>query len=48
MAEKNLELHGDDYQAMTPFWRLVEPKSDLAKKLSCGREVIQNLQESES
>jgi len=43
MAEKNLELHGDDYQAMTPFWRLVEPKSDLAKKLSCGREVIQNL-----
>jgi hypothetical protein len=48
MAEKNLELHGDDYQAMTPFWRLVEPKSDLAKKLSCGREVIQNLRESES
>ena len=48
MAEKNLELHGDDYQAMTPFWRLVEPKSDLAKKLSCGREVIQRLRESES
>jgi len=48
MAEKNLELHGDDYQAMTPFWRLVEPKSDLAKKLSCGREVIQRLREIKS
>ena len=32
MAEKNLELHADDYQAMTLFWRLVEPKSELAKK----------------
>ena len=48
MAEKNLELHGDDYEAMTPFWRLVEPKSDLAKKLSCGKEVIQRLRDSES
>jgi len=31
MAEKNLELHSDNYEAMTPFWRLVDPKSDLAK-----------------
>ena len=47
MAEKNLELHGENYQSMTPFWRLVDPKSDLAKKLSCGKEVIQKLRESE-
>ena len=47
MAEKNLELHGDNYQNMTPFWRLVDPMSDLAKKLSCGKEVIQKLRESE-
>jgi len=48
MAEKNLELHGDDFEAMTPFWRLVDPRSDLAKKLSCGKAVIQRLRDSES
>jgi hypothetical protein len=48
MAEKNLEIHGENYQSMTPFWRLVDPKSDLAKKLSCGKEVIQKLRETES
>ena len=48
MAGKNLELHGENYQSMTPFWRLVDPKSDLAKKLSCGKEVIQRLRASES
>jgi hypothetical protein len=47
MVEKNLELYGENYQAMTPFWRLVDPKSDLAEKLSCGKEVIQRLRESE-
>ena len=47
MAEKNLELHADHYEAMTPFWRLVDPKSDLAKKLSCGKAVIQKLSDSE-
>lgn len=47
MAEKNLELHSDNYEAMTPFWRLVDPKSDLAKKLSCGKGVIQKLREDE-
>ena len=47
MAEKNLELHADHYEAMTPFWRLVDPKSDLAKKLSCGKAVIQKLREDE-
>ena len=48
MAEKNLELHGENYQNMTPFWRLVDPKSDLAKKLTCGKEVIQRLRETEN
>ena len=48
MAEKNLEQHGKNFQSMTPFWRLVDPKSDLAKKLSCGEEVIQRLRETEN
>ena len=47
MVEKNLELHGDNYEAMIPFWRVVDPKSDLAKKLSCGKAVIQKLREGE-
>ena len=47
MAEKNLEVHGENYETMTPFWRLVEPKSDLVKKLSCGKRVIQKLREDE-
>ena len=47
MVEKNLELNGDNFKAMTPFWRLVDPKSDLAKKLSCGKAVIQKLREGE-
>lgn len=25
---------------MTPFWRVIDPKSPLAKKLSCGPEFI--------
>ena len=48
MAEKNLELHGENYQNMTPFWRLVDTKSDLAKKLTYGKEVIQRLRETEN
>lgn len=27
---------------VTPFWRVVEPSSPLAKKLSCGPEFIAN------
>lgn len=38
---------GDEPANVTPFWRIVEPKSPLAKKLSCGPEAIRALREAE-
>lgn len=32
---------------ITPFWRLIDPDSDLAKKLSCGADFIRMMRESE-
>ncbi len=32
---------------VTPFWRLVDPDSDMAKKLSCGVDFIRMMRESE-
>jgi hypothetical protein len=31
---------GKSPDAITPFWRLVAPKTPLAKKLSCGQEFL--------
>jgi hypothetical protein len=31
---------GKDLDAITPFWRVVDPKSPLAKKLSCGPDFV--------
>lgn len=31
---------GVPVEAITPFWRIVDPQSPLAKKLSCGPEFI--------
>jgi hypothetical protein len=31
---------GKDESQITPFWRLVDPKSPLAKKLSCGVDYL--------
>ena len=28
---------------ITPFWRVVNPRSDLAKKLACGPTFIQEM-----
>jgi hypothetical protein len=41
-AELALEHHaaGQPLEAITPFWRIIEPNSPLAKKLSCGPEFI--------
>jgi mRNA-degrading endonuclease toxin of MazEF toxin-antitoxin module len=33
--------------AVPPFWRVIDPKSDLAKKLSIGPEGIERLQGAE-
>lgn len=33
---------------ITPFWRVVDPKSDLAKKLRCGPDWIAHQREMEA
>ncbi len=38
-ALEQLAQHGD-LQRITPFWRVVDPGSKLAKKLSCGTDFI--------
>jgi hypothetical protein len=40
-------LQGKDLSEITPFWRVVEPDSDLAKKLECGTEFIRLARDSE-
>lgn len=41
-AEAALEqaAAGEPVEQITPFWRVVEPESPLAKKLSCGAAFI--------
>jgi hypothetical protein len=33
--------NGKHLGSITPFWRVIDPKSPLAKKLSCGTEFLQ-------
>lgn len=42
VAEEALEAHaaGVPDEAITPFWRLVDPDSRLAGKISCGSDFI--------
>ena len=40
MAETQLELYGTNTAEMAPFWRVIDLKSPLAKKLSCGVEFL--------
>jgi hypothetical protein len=42
MAARNLKP-----SQITPFWRVIEPASPLAKKLSCGPDFIVQMRESE-
>ena len=39
---------GADLNAITPFWRMVNPSSKLAGKLACGIDFIAKRQEQES
>lgn len=39
---------GADPKDVTPFWRIVEPESKLAKKLRCGTEYIARMRQFES
>lgn len=38
---------GKDIESITPFWRVVDPKSSLAKKLTFGRELLMEMREKE-
>ena len=38
---------GKGIEEVTPFWRIVNPKSKLANKLECGAEFINNQRENE-
>jgi len=38
---------GKSLDEVTPFWRIVDPNSKLAKKLECGIDFIQNQREQE-
>lgn len=41
VAEFNYEkLHRNEKKSICPFWRIIDPKSKLAKKLSFGEEII--------
>ena len=38
---------GKDPGEVTPFWRVIEPDSSIAKKLTCGSEFIEAMREQE-
>lgn len=46
-AEYERYLAGASLSELTPFWRAIEKKSNLAKKLSFGYDFVQNLREKE-
>ena len=48
IAERSLELMAEGKEAIAPFWKVIDPKSSLAKKLSCGPELIESLRENKS
>jgi hypothetical protein len=43
IAERSLELMAEGKEPVAPFWKVIDPKSSLAKKLSCGPELIEKL-----
>jgi len=38
---------GRPAEKITPFWRLIDPKSPIAKKLSCGSAYIEKMRKAE-
>ncbi len=46
IAERSLELMADDRPPLAPFWKVIDPASPLAKKLSCGPELVGSLRTS--
>ena len=49
VAEAAYEEHlaGKPVEAITPFWRIINPKMKVAKKLACGPEFIEKQREKE-
>lgn len=49
VAERAWDQHlaGQSREEITPFWRVIEPTSPLAKKLRCGPAFIANQQRQE-
>ncbi|MEM7548246.1 MAG: hypothetical protein AAF363_01130 [Bacteroidota bacterium] len=49
VAESNYErlTQGEGEEAIAPFWRAIDPQSNLAQKLSFGTEFIRKKQEEE-
>lgn len=45
VAERSLELMAEGKEPLAPFWKVIDPKSPLAKKLSCGPEFIARMRE---
>lgn len=43
VAERSLELMAAGKDPIAPFWKVIDPKSALAKKLSCGVEFIEQM-----
>ena len=46
VAEWSLELISKGKKPIAPFWKVVDPKSSLGKKLSCGPEFIEKMRNS--
>lgn len=39
--------NGGDIDTNTPFWRVLDPKSSFAKKLTFGKELLMEMREKE-
>jgi hypothetical protein len=50
ISEAALDEHreGKDLATITPFWRVVDAKSKVAAKLTCGPEFVDQMRQSES
>lgn len=43
IAERSLELMAEGKSPIAPFWKVIDPKSSLAKKLSCGTDFVEQM-----
>ena len=48
VAERSLELMAAGQEPLAPFWRVIDPASPLAHKLSCGADALRALRAAEA